>query len=490
MLILPAIDIIGGKCVRLTQGDFSRAKIYEASPAASARRFTKEGAQTLHIVDLDGARSGKPRNMTAILRIAAAVHIPIQVGGGIRTASAASRYLENGVERIVMGTQAVEKPDLLRSLIRRYGADRIVVSIDVRHKRISVRGWQKASGLSPSSLAEKLRDLGIKKVIVTDIERDGMLAAPRTLTARKLYQLGFYVIVAGGVSNVETIARLARENMYGAIIGKALYEGKIRLAEALAAAQPRSTLAKRIIPCLDVKNGRTVKGVNFFNLCDAGSPVSLAEKYARAGSDELVFLDIAATREKRSTMTKLVRRVAEKIFIPFAVGGGISSIDDIRAVLAAGADKVSINSAAVTNPRLITKAARIFGSQSIIVAIDAKKQNGVYSVVTEGGTRETMREAVGWAREIERRGAGEILLTSMDRDGTKKGFDCELVAAVARAVSIPVIASGGAGSLKDFADAFNAGADACLAASVFHYNKTSIPAVKKYLAHKHFPIRL
>lgn len=250
-------------------------------------------------------------------------------------------------------------------------------------------------------------------------------------------------------------------------------------------------LAKRIIPCLDVLNGRVVKGVNFVNLRDAGDPVEQAAVYDREGADELVFLDITASHENRNTVLDMVRRVADTVFMPFCVGGGIRTIDDIRATLLAGADKVSINSAAVKNPDLINQGAWGFGSQCIVVAIDPKRIDGRWEVFINGGRVPTGREAVAWAKEVEDRGAGEILLTSMDRDGTKAGYDIELTCAVAEAVSIPVIASGGAGTLEHFHEALTAGkADAALAASLFHFDEVRIRDLKQYLAARGVPVRL
>ncbi len=250
-------------------------------------------------------------------------------------------------------------------------------------------------------------------------------------------------------------------------------------------------LAKRIIPCLDVLNGRVVKGVNFVNLRDAGDPVEQAAVYDREGADELVFLDITASHEGRNTTLDMVRRVADTIFIPFCVGGGIRTVDDIRATLLAGADKVSINSSAIKTPQLINDGAWGFGSQCIVVAIDPKFVDGKWVVHINGGRIPTDKEAISWAKEVEDRGAGEILLTSMDRDGTKAGYNLELTQAVSEAVSIPVIASGGAGKMSDFREALTtAKADAALAATLFHYNEIRIGDLKKYLDEQGVPIRM
>ena len=250
--------------------------------------------------------------------------------------------------------------------------------------------------------------------------------------------------------------------------------------------------AKRIIPCLDVKDGRVVKGGSFVNLVDAGDPVECAKAYDREQADELVFLDITATHEARGTMIDMVERVASSIFIPFTVGGGIRSVEDFTALLRAGADKISVNSAAVRDPDLISRAAEKFGSQCVVVAIDAKRtQGGGFEVYLNGGRIGTGMDAVGWACEAERRGAGEILLTSMDCDGQKSGYDLELTRAIAKAVGIPVIASGGAGTPEHFYDALTAGqADAALAASLFHFKELSIPALKEYLSGRGVPVRL
>ncbi len=248
----------------------------------------------------------------------------------------------------------------------------------------------------------------------------------------------------------------------------------------------------RVIPCLDVDCGRVVKGVNFVDIRDAGDPVELAARYDREGADELVFLDITATHEERDTIVHLVERTAEEVFIPFTIGGGLRSEDDIRAVLAAGADKVSLNSAAVRDPDLIERAAMRFGDQCIVVAIDAKKRadSPGWEVYLAGGRQETGIEAVEWATEAARRGAGELLVTSMDRDGTQEGFDCDLLSAIAAATSVPVIASGGAGTLEHFAQAVTRGhADAVLAASVFHDGVYSVDEVKAAMARDGVPVR-
>ena len=250
-------------------------------------------------------------------------------------------------------------------------------------------------------------------------------------------------------------------------------------------------LTKRIIPCLDIKNGRTVKGVNFVDLKDAGDPVELAKKYAETGADELVFLDISATEERRATLIDLVRKVAAAINIPFTVGGGISSVADVDILLRNGADKISINSSAVKNPDLINEIASKYGSQCVVVAIDAKQIDGEWLVHLVGGKVPTELNLFDWAKEVEQRGAGEILFTSMNNDGTKNGFANEALAKLSEIVNIPIIASGGAGTMEHFAETFiNGKADAALAASVFHYQEIEIPELKQFLKNQNILVRL
>ena len=250
-------------------------------------------------------------------------------------------------------------------------------------------------------------------------------------------------------------------------------------------------LSKRLIACLDVRNGCVVKGVQFEGLRNAGDPAALARRYNHEGIDELVILDVTATLESRRALEDTIRAVSRELFIPLAVGGGIRSLDDAEAAIEAGADKVSVNSAALADPPLITRLAGRYGSQAIVVAVDAKRQDGRFAVYSRSGSTPTGRDAIEWAREAEAQGAGEILLTSIDRDGTREGFDCELTAAVSTAVSIPVIASGGAGTFEHFLDVFTSGrADAALAASVFHYSEHAVSELKQFLDSNGVPVRL
>ena len=248
-------------------------------------------------------------------------------------------------------------------------------------------------------------------------------------------------------------------------------------------------LKKRIIPCLDIKDGRTVKGVNFINLKDAGDPIMLAKKYVASGADELVFLDISATQEKRKTLCDLVKKIAKEINIPFTVGGGVKSLEDAMLLIESGADKVSLNSAAVKNPKLITEISNRFGSQCVVVAIDTNFFDNTWWVYTHGGKKQTKLKTLDWAKQVESLGAGEILLTSMASDGTKNGFSLDITTSVSNAINLPVIASGGAGSKNDFLALFNLGISAGLAASVFHFNTLKIPALKHYLMRNKIAIR-
>ncbi|ADR32783.1 imidazole glycerol phosphate synthase subunit hisF [Sulfuricurvum kujiense DSM 16994] len=248
--------------------------------------------------------------------------------------------------------------------------------------------------------------------------------------------------------------------------------------------------AKRIIPCLDVKDGRVVKGVNFVGLKDAGDPVEVAKRYNEEGADELTFLDITASHEERDTIVHIVEQVAKEVFIPLTVGGGIRKLDDIYRLLAVGCDKVSVNSAAIKRPELIDEGAKRFGSQCIVVAIDVKRTGNQYNVYLNGGRVDTGINALEWAKEVVDRGAGEILLTSMDADGTKAGFDLSITEQISRAVNVPVIASGGAGTMEHIKEAFEHGADAALAASIFHYKEIDIMDLKRYLSANGIPVRL
>ena len=298
------------------------------------------------------------------------------------------------------------------------------------------------------------------------------------------------IIASGGVSNINDVEN-ALLYSDGVIVGKALYDGNIPLTVlgSFLDNLHNSRLIKRIIPCLDVKNGRVVKGVKFKNLRDSGDPVELARYYNDNGADELVFLDISATLEGRKSILNTIRSVAEEIFIPLTVGGGIKTIEDMTAIIKAGAEKVSINSPAINDPDLITKGAKKFGSQCIVVAIDAKKEGDSWKVYSHSGTKPTGLDVLDWVKIVVEKGAGELLVTSMDKDGTNSGYDLDLIRAITHIVPVPVIASGGAGNKEHFEEAINNGAEAVLAASLFHFNILRIQDLKEFLHNRDIMVR-
>jgi len=493
MLIIPAIDILKGKCVRLTQGDYSRITEYNDDPIFVAKRFKEMGAKNLHIVDLEGAKYGEILNKEKILEIVDKLDLDVQVGGGIRTFDDARVLLGKGVKKIILGSSIFSDIDLVKRLIMVFGKERVVASVDVKNGMVMTNGWRKNSMNSVESVLEEVKALGIDTIIFTDIKSDGNMSGPNFEAIGKVLESGLNVIVAGGVSSIEDVRKLKELGVYGCIIGKAIYEGKINLKECLTENNPiiNSGLSKRIIPCMDVKEGRVVKGISYQNLKDAGNPVELAKFYSKNGADELVFLDITATIENRKTLYELVEKISENINIPFTVGGGIRSIDDIRKLLNSGADKIAICSYAVVNPEFIREASKTFGAQCIVVSIDAKRGNNSWEIYTNGGRVNTKIDAIKFAKKMEFLGAGELLVNSLDRDGTNAGYDIELLRSISESVNIPVIASSGAGDKQDFLKAFNEGrVDAALAASIFHYNKTTIPEIKKYLSKNNINVRL
>lgn len=487
MLIVPAIDIINGECVRLIQGDFESKTTYSLNPLLVLQKFIKAGANLVHVVDLDAAKSGELVNRDLILRMVAVPGANLQVGGGIRNLESAQYYLNNGVRRIVLGTAALQNPELLSELLLRYGADRIIVGLDFKDGKPAVNGWQNVIDVDEQSFYQGLLRMGVKRVVVTDISRDGTFNGPNIPLLKKIMALGFIVSASGGVGNYRDLKDLRENQLCEAIVGKALYEGKIDLSQVC------TPLTKRIIPCLDIKNGRVVKGRNFIELQDMGDALQLAKKYENDGADELVFLDIAASVEGRNTLLDLVRRLARNIFVPFTVGGGIGSLRQAREVLLAGADKVCINTAAVLNPNLISQLAEKFGSQCVVVAMDVKKIDfrgkPTYKVFIRGGIEDTQWEMSDWAKKAAALGAGEILLTSIDRDGTGKGFDTQALALLSRQLSIPVIASGGAGDARHFVDALQV-ADAALVAGVLHRNELKLVDIKEILKNNFLSVRL
>ncbi len=499
-LVIPAIDLINGKCTRLYQGDYQQQKTYSDDPIKMAQSFVKQGARYLHIVDLDGAKQGQPINQTLITELAKDVTVPVQAGGGIRNKHQARGYLDSGVQRIIVSTSAVANPEMIRELIAEYGAGRIVVSVDAKDSLVAIKGWQEMTNKTILSFLDELTDLGVTTIIYTDINSDGTLKGPNYQRLGSVLAKSFRVMIAGGIANLEDIRQLNQVGVYGVITGKAIYEKTLNLSEAIQAIpqpqapksviKPAKIVTKRVIACMDIANGRVVKGINFQNLRDAGDPVELGKLYSDSGIDELVFLDINATVENRPTLYDLVSRIAKNINIPFTVGGGVKTIQDIKQLLNAGADKVSIGSAAVTNPEFINQAAKEFGSQCIVISVDPKRNENSWEIYIKGGREATGMDALEFCCDMEARGAGELLVNSLDRDGTKEGYDLELLPAVGKAVSLPVIASSGAGSMGDFVQALTIGqADAALAASLFHNRYIDIAELKQYLINRGVAIR-
>lgn len=497
MHLIPAIDLYKDQCVRLRQGDFSKITVYRKTPVETAKEFESLGITHLHLVDLEGARSGSPRHLAVLRRLAAETGLTIDFSGGIRKRETLEKALEAGASKVCIGSLAVKNPELFYRWLDEYGPDTLILAADVKNGFVATSGWQKESALPLEEMLTEYRRRGGKQLMVTDIGRDGTLSGPATelyRTIRKAFPQ-LELTASGGVGKMADIHELQKAGLSATILGKAWYEGKVSGKEILeftgAAKKPASELTKRIIPCLDVKDGRTVKGIHFQGLRDAGDPVELAKKYSQEGADELVFLDITATNEKRKTLAELVRQVATTINIPFTVGGGIGSVEEVQVLLESGADKVSVNSAAVRDPELISRLSRQFGAQCIVLAVDARYSGEKWEVYTHGGRKPAGRELYSWIREAVDRGAGEVLFTSMDHDGTKKGFANEALSRISEEVRIPLIASGGAGSKEHFRNVFTVGkADAALAASVFHYDEIRIPELKQYLAENRVKVRL
>ncbi len=485
--IIPAIDLIDGKCVRLSGGKFDSVKIYSDNPVEMATKFRDQGVKYLHIVDLDGARTGNPAHIGLLKEIAAISGIKVDYGGGIRSRESFMAVLDAGADRVSIGSLAVTRPNELAEWLLDFDADKVILGVDVKDEKVAYNGWQSESAIGWQEFIGFWLGKGINRIFCTDVARDGALNGPAIDLYKRIIQQfpGIDLIASGGVSGPEDIYNLELAGLKGVIVGKAIYEGR------LTHWQPaRGTLAKRIIPCLDIRNGRTVKGVNFVDIIDAGDPVELAIRYADEGADELVFLDITATIEDRKTFPLLVKRIAKVLNIPFTVGGGISTFEDAAVLLESGADKISLNSAAVRNPDIINQLARSFGNQFVVLAIDARQTIG-WEVFINGGRIAAGIDLFQWAEEGQDRGCGEILFTSMNHDGTKNGYANEALARLSDCLTIPVIASGGAGNPEHFRDAFVFGkADAALAASVFHFGEIPIPKLKRYLYQQGITVRL
>ena len=472
--LVPAIDILDGKCVRLTKGDYARQTTYNDNPVEVARTFERMGFTRLHVVDLDGARSRHIVNVEALRAIAENTRLIIDFGGGIKSDDDLEQAFAAGARMVTVGSIAVSEPDLFMKWLDRYGAERFILGADVRDGRIAVNGWKEDSQEELIPFLRRYVERGVRNVLCTDISKDGMLEGPAIDLYRSVMDAfpQLHLIASGGVSSNDDIARLDKAGIPSVVFGKAFYEGRLAF----------ESMAKRIIPCLDVKDGMTVKGTNFVNLRTAGDPVELGKAYSQAGADELVFLDITASHEGRKTFTDMVSRVASEINIPFTVGGGINELSDVDRLLGAGADKVSVNSAALRQPQLIDQITSRYGSQVCVCAIDARLDVDGWHCYVKGGRERTERGLFEWAHEVEQRGAGEILFTSMNHDGVKNGYANDALARLAEELTIPVIASGGAGTKEHFRDAFVVGkADAALAASVFHFGEIPIPDLKEYL---------
>ena len=490
MTIYPAIDLLDGKVVRLTKGDYAQVSTYSDDPVDVAKQLEQQGAEWIHVVDLNGAKQGTSVNSEVIKSICKSVNAKVQVGGGIRTVDDAEEMLDLGITRVIIGTTALKQSNVLSDMVKQFGPESIVVSIDVKDGKPAAEGWLESTDLDSEELANQLRIAGVKTIVVTDVSKDGMLQGPNLKLVKEWISYGFEVVAAGGVTTVSDVVNLTKAGTEGAIIGKALYEGTITLSNAIKAATP-SNLTRRVIACLDIKDGRVVKGTGFVDLVDSGDPLERAKSYSDTGADELVLLDIAATNEARKNRVELVKQVARLINIPFTIGGGISELDDIKRLLLAGADKVSIGSAAVTNPEFVSQAVEEFGGQAIVISIDPKREDDSWKAYIKGGSERTDVDAIDLAKDMAKRGVGELLVNSLDRDGTKQGYDIELLSAISNAVSIPVIASSGVGSLQDFAEVFDkTNVTAALGARVFHNNELGIEQVKTYLSDKGVLVRL
>jgi phosphoribosylformimino-5-aminoimidazole carboxamide ribotide isomerase len=484
MDVIPSLDLLGGRVVRLTRGDFATAHSY-GEPEAVLESLNVPRGSRLHIVDLEGSRSGAPVETQNVARLAAR-DLRVQVGGGIRSLDDARRWLDCGAQKVVIGTVAADSPGTLRAIVDAVGAGRVIAAVDVRDGVVRVAGWERDAQHSLADVLASIRESGIEEVLITDISRDGVMRGPSFEMYRSLPR-NMQIIASGGVSTIGDVVSLARmPNVSGCVIGKALLDRKIDLEEARGRAMTPNAIPERVIPCLDVRDGRVVKGVNFAGIRDAGDPVECARRYEAEGADELVILDISATDHGRQTALDTVHRVAEALFIPLTVGGGVRTVEDFRAMLRAGADRVAINTAALRNPQLIADCATEFGVQAVVLSCDAKDGQAM----VRSGKESTGVDAAEWCVEAERLGAGEILLTSVNRDGTSSGFDIELLRSVTGRVKISVIASGGAGTLQHFRDAIESGgARAVLAASLFHDHVLTVGDVKRYLDSEGIPVR-
>ena len=377
MILLPAVDIRDGKAVRLRQGHFDDETVYADDPLEAARSFVEAGARFLHIVDLDGAREGEPANLHHVERITAELDVPVELGGGLRSIASIRRALAAGASRVVLGTAAFTDPDLLDEALSAF-TSRILVGVDVRGGMVSVAGWTRETQMRGEDAIRRMQQRGVTRFVYTNVDRDGMLEGPDLDEVRRVSEaVRGRFLYSGGIGSIEDLRALSEMrvlNLAGVISGQGALRGALRGPRGPGGAR-RLMLLRRVIPCLDVDKGRVVKGVEFVNLRDAGDPVELAVRYQEEGADEIVFLDITASHEKRETVAQLARRCADDVFIPFTIGGGVRSVEDAQAVLDAGADKVSVNSAAVARPELLSELAEVFGAQCVVLAIDARRED-------------------------------------------------------------------------------------------------------------------
>lgn len=484
MQIVPAIDISNKKVVRLRQGDPTSVTAYGDDPLDFIRSYYEAGYRNLHLVDIDAALGESDLSLQSVVRQCTTQYpeLNLQIGGGIRSLPQMQNLFAAGASKLVFGSLLFKDPAIVEEAMLLWGPERIIASLDVREEMVQISGWTEQTAFSIDRALLEVEKMGLSRVLITDIDRDGMACGPNiALYARLMSSFPTVLITAsGGVRSSEDLRNLEDAGCSATVVGRAFLERTIPRI-------PRMPI--RIIPCLDVADGRVVKGIGFQNLRDAGDPVECAQNYSSQGADELVFLDITATNENRSTQVDLVSRIADAINIPFTIGGGIRSICDAKELLAAGADKISINSAAVRSPSLIDDIASELGSANLVCAVDVKRVGDTWRVLINGGREDANCDALPWIEEVADRGAGELLITSYDRDGTGEGFDCEFLKEVRARVSIPIIASGGAGSLQNFVDGA-AQADALLAASVFHFGTFSIADVKSALSFASYPVRL
>ncbi len=442
-------------------------------------------------------------NRPVVVAIAAAVKIPVQAGGGVRSLADAAELLDGGIARVVVGTAAVLQVGFLAEIAERWPG-RVAAGVDHRDGEVRVKGWSEGAGRDVANVISELAGAGAAAVIVTEISRDGLMHGPDLAGYRALLRTcDVPLIASGGTGSLDDLRRLARlhvgsRRLSGVIVGRAIYEGRFSVPDAVAASRgPRYEApdepsgeavmrAVRVVPCLDVDAGRVVKGVRFAGLRDAGDPVELAARYDAEGADEIVFYDITASAERRETMLDVVSRTAEQVFIPLTVGGGVRTLEDARRLLRLGADKVSVNSAAVARPELVREISDTFGAQCAVVGVDMRRKPGLgpaWEVYIHGGRVPTGVDVMEWVARCEKLGAGELVLNSMDRDGTRQGYDLELTRRVVEATGIPVVASGGVGTLADLVDGAVIGcADAVLAASIFHFGEATISDAKAALA--------